>query len=87
MNKPRDPAIPFLGIYPDKTIIQKDTWAPMFIAALFTMAKTWKQPRCPSRDKRIRKMWYIYNGIRLRHKKEQNKAICSNTDASRDLSY
>ena len=39
-----DPAIPLLGIYPDKTIIQKETWTTMFIAALFTIAKTWKQP-------------------------------------------
>ena len=45
---PHDSAIPLLGIYPDKTIIQKDTCTPMFIAALFTMAKTWKQPKCPS---------------------------------------
>ena len=42
-----DPAIPLLGIYPEKTIIEKDTCTPMFIAALFTVARTWKQPRCP----------------------------------------
>ena len=53
-------AIPFLGIYPDKTIIRKDTCTPMFIAALFTIAKTWKQPKCPSTDECIKKMWYIY---------------------------
>ena len=57
---PYDPAIPFLGIYLDKTIIQKDTCTPVFIAALFTIAKTWKQPKCPSRDEWIKKMWYIY---------------------------
>ena len=57
---PYDPAIPFLGIYPDKTIIQKDTHTPMFIAALFTTAKTWKQPKCPSTDEWIKKRWYIY---------------------------
>ena len=56
---PYDPAIPFLGIYPDKTVIQKDTCTPMFIAALFTIAKTWKQPKCPSIDEWI-KMGYIY---------------------------
>ena len=56
---PYDPAIPFLGIYPDKTIIQKDTCPPIFIAALFTIAKAWKQPKCPSTDEWI-KMWYIY---------------------------
>ena len=47
---PCDPAIPLLGIYPDKTIIQKDTCTPMFVAALFTITKTWKQPKCPSTD-------------------------------------
>ena len=57
---PYDPAIPLLNIYPDKTIIQKDTCTPMFIAALFTIAKTWKQPKCPSTDEWIKKMWYIY---------------------------
>ena len=57
---PYDPAIPFLGIYPEKILIQKDTCTPMFIAALFTLAKTWKQPKCPSTDERIKKMWYIY---------------------------
>ena len=56
---PYDPAIPLLGIYPDKTIIQKDTCTVIFITALFTIAKTWKQPKCPSTDKWI-KMWYIY---------------------------
>ena len=57
---PYDPAIPLLGIYPDKTIIQKDTCTPMFIAALFTTAKTWKQLKCPSTDEWIRKMWHMY---------------------------
>ena len=57
---PYDPAIPLLGIYPEKTIIQKNTCTPMFIAALFTIACTWKQPKCPSTDERIKKMWYIY---------------------------
>ena len=57
---PYDPAIPLLGIYPEKTIIQKDTYTPMFIAALFTIARSWKQPKCPSTDKCIKKMWYLY---------------------------
>ena len=57
---PYDPAIPLLGIYPDKTIIQKDTCTLMFMAALFTVAKTRKQPKCPSAEEWIRKMWYIY---------------------------
>ena len=55
-----DPAIPFLGIYADKTTIQKDTRTPIFIAALFTIAKTGKQPKCPLTDEWIKKMWYIY---------------------------
>ena len=57
---PCDSAIPLLGISLDKTIIQKDTCTAMFIAALFTIAKTWKQPKCPLRDEWITKMWYIY---------------------------
>ena len=52
-----DPAIPLLGIYPDKTTTHKDTCTPMFIAALFTIAKTWKQPKCPSTEEWIQKMW------------------------------
>ena len=57
---PSDPPIPLLGIYPEKTIIQKDTCTPMFIPALFTIARTWKQPKCPLTDEWIKKMWYIY---------------------------
>ena len=54
---PYDPAL--LGIYPEKTVIRKDKSTPMFTAALFTIAKTWKQPKCPSIDEWV-KMWYIY---------------------------
>ena len=57
---PYDPSIPLLGIYLEKTIIQKDTCTPMFTAALFTIAKKWKQPKCPSTDKWIKKIWYIH---------------------------
>ena len=57
---PYDPAIPLLGIYLEKTIIQKESCTTMFIAALFTIARTWKQPNCPSTDERIKKMWHIY---------------------------
>ena len=53
---PFDPAIPLLGIYPEKTVIQKDTCTPLFIIALFTRAQTWKQPKCPSTDEWIKKM-------------------------------
>ena len=52
------PAIPLLGTYPEKTLIQKDTCTPMFIAALFTIAKTWKQPRSPLTDDWIKEIWY-----------------------------
>ena len=55
-----DPAIPLLGIYPEKTTIQKDTCIPLVIVALFTVAKTWKQPKCPSTDEWIKKMWCTY---------------------------
>ena len=57
---PYDPAIPLLGIYPGETKIEKDTCIPLFIAALFIIARTWKQPRWPLADKWIRKLWYIY---------------------------
>ena len=59
---PYDPAIPLLGIYPEKTktLIGKDTCTPVFIAALFIIAKIWKQPKWPSTDEWIEKMWYIY---------------------------
>ena len=59
INLPYDPAIPILVISPEKTTILKDTCTPMFIAAIFTIARTWKQPRCPSTDEQI-KLWYIY---------------------------
>ena len=54
-----DPAIPLLGTHPEKMIIQEDTCTPVFIAALFTVVRTWKQPKCPSTEKWIKKMWYI----------------------------
>ena len=77
---PYDPAIPLLSIYPkkkkrerEKTLIQKDTCTPIFIPALFTIAKIWK-----STDEWVKKIRYIYNAIMFGHKKEQNVAICSN---------
>ena len=60
MKFPYNSAIPLLGIYPEKTKILKDKCTPMLIAALFTIARTWKQPRCSSTDEWIRKLWYIY---------------------------
>ena len=55
-----DLAIPLLGIYPEKSIIQKDSCTTMFIGALFTIASIWKQPKCPLTDDWIKKMWHIY---------------------------
>ena len=75
---PYDPAIPLPGIYPEKTIIQKDTCTPMFTAALFIIARSWKQPKCPSTDE------WIYNGILLSHKKERNWVIFRDMHGSRD---
>ena len=57
---PYDPAIPLLGMYLDKTFLEKDTCTSMFIAALFTIARTWKQPKCPSTYDWIETMWYTY---------------------------
>ena len=61
LNKelPYDLAVPFWGMYPNKTFPEKDTCTCMFTEALSTIAKTWKQPKCPSTDEWI-KMWYIY---------------------------
>ena len=56
IKAPYDPAIPLLGRYPEETKIEKDTCIPFFIAALFTIARTWKQPRCPSTDEWIKKL-------------------------------
>ena len=59
---PYDPAIALLCIYPKDSgvLFQRDTCTPMFIAALSTIAKVWKEPKCPSMDEWIKKMWYIY---------------------------
>ena len=71
---PYDPAIALLGIYPRDTgvLFRTDTCTPMFIAALSTIAKVWKEPKCPSMDEWIKKMWciHIYNGVLLSNQKE-----------------
>ena len=77
---PYDPAIPLLGIHTEETRIERDTCIPMFIAALFIIARTWKQPRCPSADKWIRKLWYIYT-------MEYYSAIIKNTFESVLMSW
>ena len=71
IKPPYDPAIPLLGIYIEETKIEKDTCIPVFIAALFTIARTWKQPRCLT-DEWIKKLWYIstteyYSVIKKEH--------------------
>ena len=69
LKPPYDPAVPFLGMYSEETKIEKDTCIPLFIAALFTIARTWKTPKCPSTDEWIQKLWSIntmgyYSAIR-----------------------
>ncbi|KAF0873319.1 LORF2 protein, partial [Crocuta crocuta] len=62
MELPYDPAIVLLGIYPRDTgvLMHRGTWTPMFIAALSTIAKSWEEPKCPSTDEWVKKMWFIY---------------------------
>ena len=60
IKPPYDPAISLLGIYPEETKTERDSCIPLFIAALFTIARTWKQPSCPWTDEWIKKVWYIY---------------------------
>ena len=57
---PYDPAIPLLVIHAEETRIERDLCTPMFITALFTIARTWKQPRCPLADEWTKKKWHIY---------------------------
>ena len=75
IKPPYDPAIPLLGIYPQETKIETDTCILLFIAALLTIARTWKQPRCLSTDEWTKKLWYIYT-------MEYYSAIKSNTSES-----
>ena len=60
IKSPYDPAIPLLGIYPKETKINRETCIPLFTAALFIIARTWKQPRCPSTDEWVKKLLCIY---------------------------
>ena len=57
---PYNPAVPVLGLHTEETRNERDTCTPMFITALFTIARTWKQPKCPLAGEQIRKLWYIY---------------------------
>ena len=90
---PYEPAIPLLGIFSEKTIIEKDTCTPIFIAALLATAETWKQPKCSLTDEWIKKMWYVHTHTHTHThtqwniiqplKKECNNAFCSNTEGPR----
>ena len=82
---PYDPAIPLLGIYPDKTIIQKDTCTPMFIETLFAVAKLWRQPKCSLTSEWIKNMWYIYTMEYYSAMKRKTSAIHSKMDATTDF--
>ena len=77
MELPFDPAIPLLGLYPKnpETPIQKNPCTPMFIAAQFTIAKYWKQPKCPSANEWIKKLWYIYT-MELFWIYSRNRPVC-----------
>ena len=81
---PYDPAIPLLVIYLEKAIILKVTCTPMFIAALFTIAKIWKQPKHPLTEEWIKKIWYIYTMGYYSTIKKWNHSICSNMDGPRN---
>ena len=80
IKTPYDPGIPLPGIYSEETKIEKDTCISLFTAALFTIARTQKQPRCPSTDEQIKKLWYIYtmeyySGIKGTHLSQYFKLL------------
>ena len=79
---PYDPAIPLLGVYPEKPRIQKESCTTMFTAALLTIARTWKQPKCPLTDEWIKKMWPIYT-MEYYSAIKSYKVICSEVDGPR----
>ena len=80
---PYDPAIPLLGIYLDKTFIQKDTCIPMFTVTLLTITKTWKQPKCPLIDQWIKKMRRVYTTEYYSDIKKHNKKSTSTEEMTR----
>ena len=83
-NLPQDSAIPLLGIYPkDAQSCRKDMCSTMFIAALFVIARTWKQPKCPSTEEWIRKMWYIYTMEYYTAEKKRQLEFCRKMDGAR----
>ena len=86
MELPFDPVIPLLGIYPKnpKTPLQKNLCTQMFIAALFTVAKCWRQPKCPSVNEWIKKLWYIYTAEILHSRKKGAPTLCDSMDGTGD---
>ena len=82
-NLPYDPAIPPLSIHPEKAAILKDICTPMFSAMLFTIARTWKQPRCPSTHEWIKKMWHIYTTEHYSALKKNKSVSSSEVDEPR----
>ena len=79
-----DATILLLGMYPKKIIIHKDTCTPVSTAALFTIARIWKQRTCTQTEDCIKKMWHIHTLICYSAMKEGNNAICSNIDGFND---
>ena len=84
MEFPFDPAIPLLGLYPknSETPIQKNPCTPVFIAVLFTIAKCWKQPKCPSVNEWIKKLIYLHNGTLCSRKKEGAPTLCDSMEGT-----
>ena len=88
MELPFEPAIPLLGLYPKnpETPIQKNLCTPMFIAAQFTIAKCWKQPKCPSVNECIKKkkkpVVHLHNGILCSRKKGRAPTLCNSMDGT-----
>ena len=84
---PYDPAIPLLGIHTEETRIERDTCTPMFITALFTIARTWKQPRCPSADKWIRKPSSVISAKKIEENNTMGKSNAGEGAEKREPSY
>ena len=84
MELPFDSAIPLLGLYSKnpETPIQKNLCIPMFTAAQFTKAKCWKQPKCPSVNEWIKKLWYIYTMNTTQQKERRSSYFCDSMDGS-----
>ena len=81
---PHDPEIPLLGIYSEETEIEKETCTPLFISALFKIARTWKQPRCPLTDEWIKKLWYIYT---MKYSVQFSRSVMSDSLQPHELQH